>query len=169
MLNFFFPRQCPSCMEIIETDTLFCSPCFDMLSFIPTYERCPKCFTYKGENKCFYCIQHRELFIKKAALFEEGSPAIALLKDPEKYAKTMGALFILALDQFSWIRPDVIYSQSPLKKVSHSMGKMYALPKFSKYNNYAGKNVLCITNTFKDFNIPLSLYSSNIFLVAFSL
>lgn len=161
LLDFLFPHMCVACRQAGQ-EKLLCAMCVGTVELLGYYERCGRCFRKKRGRRCDGC--QRGMFVRKAAVFEGGSPIGILGRDEERFAKTIAAFFVIQLFRLHWPFPEAIYFPKSLKQVGKRVRRFLGLPFFSGEGS-----VLCISTTYEEDEVPPKLYFSELSFMAFTM
>lgn len=166
--DIIFPRLCLFCREIVPSRRILCPSCVVGIAFLSPLDRCKRCFTPLRHKHCMRCQKEVPWYDKGAALFEKGGEEQLFLFQPDLFAKTIAAFFIVQLNDLKWPcfsslmgSPDFYYIIKEMKKFLAIRGKETISDEPQKRVLYLGKSLS------EDMPFATSL-TSKVFLLAYT-
>jgi|JI9StandDraft_2_1071091.scaffolds.fasta_scaffold80389_2 hypothetical protein len=130
--SFLYPSICQSCRQKETRELLLCSTCLEEFSLLNKKFRCKRCFRQEEGLYCSYCEEHPTFFSKTAFCFDADSSALFLLRDLDRFSKTIASLLFIQYSQLEFPAPQTILGSPAFSEVAIEFRKLITIEKEEK-------------------------------------
>ena len=127
--QFIFPTFCIYCRKEETIGTLLCPSCIEIPLLLEIQGRCKRCFRIQEEPRCEYCKKDPPFFRKSGYCFSKRSSLSPLQRDTFRFAKTIGAFFLLQWDRLGFPIPHMVVAERGLEEAKREFQKFLPLNK----------------------------------------